>query len=344
MVFSCTKPGPEDDALGNIVGVVRDGITNQPIKGVMVSLTPSGASQITEADGSFVFENLSIQEYTIIFTAAGYDSFSKNVSVKAGQDTSVQVVMFETLSRLSVSPGLLNFEDDQTSLSLTLDSFGSGVVRWTATPSESWIILNKRSGTIQGTDELTVSVSRTGLSAGKYYGYIDFLADGKTETVFVDMSVAGSGSTNPDPEKPDYSEAIVSTNTLSNLSANLTKCERIGNTVTLSFTLTNTHQYANMGITLNNVNAFTQKTIISDDLGNQYPTKQVKISLAGKDFGFGNNIEGTLLPGIAVKCEITTTYVDNNASYMNYYIWTSTALPGSVNYTDNITLRNIKIH
>lgn len=153
---------------------------------------------------------------------------------------------------------------------------------------------------------------------------------------------------NPDtpdePSVPDYSEAEVSVGTLDNIEANLISCERVGSSVVLTYTLTNTYAYGNMNVTLNNVNAFTQKTIIADNLGNQYEKKFVKLSLAGKNFGFGNNIEGTLLPDMPTRCEVTVNNVDADATHMTYYIYTSTALPGSVNYSDNVVLKNVKIH
>ena len=141
----------------------------------------------------------------------------------------------------------------------------------------------------------------------------------------------------------DYSEAEVNTD-LSNLDVNLVSCKRKGDNVELTYTLTNTSSYGNMNITINNVNSFTQKTFVSDDLGNQYTTKNVKISLAGKDWGYGNNIEGTLLTDIPSKCVITVKGVDKSAKYMTYYMYTSTALPGSVNYSADVILKNVKIH
>ena len=143
--------------------------------------------------------------------------------------------------------------------------------------------------------------------------------------------------------KEDYSKAEVSTD-LSNLDVNLVSCYRKGDNVELTYTLTNTSSYGNMNITITNVNTFTQKTFISDDLGNQYSNKYVKISLGGKDWGYGNNIEGTLLTGIPSKCVITIKDVDKNAKYMTCYIYTSTALPGSVNYSSDVILKNVKIH
>ena len=99
-----------------------------------------------------------------------------------------------------------------------------------------------------------------------------------------------------------------------------------------------------MGISISNVNTVTQKTTIADNIGNQYAQSAVKINLAGRDWGYGNNIDGQLLPGIPAKCEITVKNVDSSATYMTYYISTSTAFPGSVNYTLDVVLRNVKIY
>lgn len=131
---------------------------------------------------------------------------------------------------------------------------------------------------------------------------------------------------------------------LDNLPVKLISCKRSGNDIILKYTLTNTYPYANMGITIQNVNVFTQKTHISDNLGNQYPNEFVKISLAGNTLGQGNNIEETLLPYIPTQCIITVRNVDSNATHMHYYIYTSTAFPGSVNYSDNVILKKVKIH
>lgn len=144
-------------------------------------------------------------------------------------------------------------------------------------------------------------------------------------------------------ENEDYSEAEVST-MLDNLAVELISCKRSGSDVILKYTLTNTYPYDNMGITIQNVNAFTQKTHISDNLGNQYPNEFVKISLAGNTFGWGNNIEGTLLSDIPTQCIITVRNVDSDATHMHYYIYTSIALPGGVNYSDDVILKKVKIH
>jgi hypothetical protein len=164
---------------------------------------------------------------------------------------------------------------------------------------------------------------------------------------------SGSGSGNDNYDNPndqpggttteDYSEAQISTQ-LDNLDVQLISCKRSGNTVVLKYTLTNTYAYANMGITVQNVNSFTQKTHISDDMGNQYPKEFVKISLAGSTLGWGNNIEGTLLPNVPSQCIITVQNVDTDVKYMHYYIYTSIAFPGGVNTSADVILSNVKVH
>ena len=141
----------------------------------------------------------------------------------------------------------------------------------------------------------------------------------------------------------DYSEAQISTQ-LDNLSVQLISCKRSGTTVELKYTLTNTYAYANMGITISNVNSFTQKTHIADDLGNQYPNEFVKITLAGNTLGWGNNIEGTLLPNVPSQCIVTVQNVDTDVKYMHFYMYTSIAFPGGVNTSADVILSNVKVH
>lgn len=152
---------------------------------------------------------------------------------------------------------------------------------------------------------------------------------------------------NPDnpsnPPKEDYSSAEVSWE-LPDLRVELISCKRVGSAVELVYTMTNTDKTHKQGVTLNNVNATTDHTHIGDNLGNWYLRKQVKMSLGGKDFGYGNDIEGTLLSDIPVKAVITVNYVDPKATKMNYYIYTSTAKPGGVVYSSDVVFKNVPIY
>ena len=90
-VISCTQPIV--DTFGNIGGVVRDEGSGIPLPGVQVLLTPTGYSQVTNSDGTFQFDNLDVQEYTLTFSKAGYESYNQKVTVKPGLSSSVQVTL-----------------------------------------------------------------------------------------------------------------------------------------------------------------------------------------------------------------------------------------------------------
>ena len=172
---------------------------------------------------------------------------------------------------------------------------------------------------------------------------------GLATTCTIYLTPASNPNPNPNPDtdpKPteDYSSAEI-TCELADIDVELISCRRkSGNFVELVYTMTNTDMLHKQGVTLNNVNAFTNHTQIADNLGNQYPKDQVMMSLAGKDFGYGNNIEGTLLEGIPAKVVITVKAVDPKATKMNYYIYTSVAKAGGVNYTSDVILRNVNIY
>lgn len=183
------------------------------------------------------------------------------------------------------------------------------------------------------------------------------VADGY-ETTSINVNISAGKATNctiymtresnpqPDPQPQpteDYSSAEISCD-LPDVEIELVSCKRKGSNVELTYTMTNTDMLRNQGVTIGNVNAFTNHTHIADNLGNQYPRDQVKISLAGKDFGFGNDIEGTLLGGVPSKVVVTVKAVDTSAKMMHYYIYTSTAKPGGVNYTSDIILKNVTIY
>ena len=54
-----------------ISGVVIDGVSHRPLEGAVVTLTP-GASQVTNAEGRFVFQNLTARTYRVFAEKLGY--------------------------------------------------------------------------------------------------------------------------------------------------------------------------------------------------------------------------------------------------------------------------------
>lgn len=77
----------------SISGIVYDSSTSEPLKGVSVTLTPSSNSQYTKEDGTFLFENVDIENYKVWFQKAGYITNSRNVTTIVGEESHIEVVL-----------------------------------------------------------------------------------------------------------------------------------------------------------------------------------------------------------------------------------------------------------
>ncbi len=72
---------------GNIIGTITNGLTNEPLAGVEVSLVNStGKSVTTSADGTYRITNLPSGDYTVQVKKANFQTTKKDVFVTAGQD------------------------------------------------------------------------------------------------------------------------------------------------------------------------------------------------------------------------------------------------------------------
>jgi len=89
LLVNCSEPAV--DTFGNIAGTVTDSRSHSPLAGVTVKITPTGNSQVTGNNGTFQFDNLDVQEYTISFSKPGYQSHEEKVSVKPGLSSTIQI-------------------------------------------------------------------------------------------------------------------------------------------------------------------------------------------------------------------------------------------------------------
>ena len=213
LVSSCSEPIV--DTFGNISGIVRDSRTNEPVEGVKITLTPTGASQVTDLEGSFLFDNLDPQEFTLMFTKTGFETTSQKVSVKPGLSTSVQVVLSPARQALIVTPEELDFGKVQNSIRITLENPASGSLNWSVKSSNSWLTVSQKSGTVSSRAYINAIVSRSGLAAGSYDGSLTFTVGGTQSIVPVSMSVAVNEK--PSVSIEEYSALTSSSVTLSGI-------------------------------------------------------------------------------------------------------------------------------
>ena len=73
------------DVTGTITGTVKDNTTNQTVENVIVSISPSGNSMTTSADGRYTFQSLQPNTYTITCSKVGYQDQTVSVELVAGK-------------------------------------------------------------------------------------------------------------------------------------------------------------------------------------------------------------------------------------------------------------------
>jgi len=93
---------------------------------------------------------------------------------------------------LDVSESLLNFGSDQTQMTFDITNTGQGTLNWTTGASEAWITdVTPNSGDCGAgeSDQVTVTVSNTGLDEGNYIGSVQITSNAGNATVNVLMAV-----------------------------------------------------------------------------------------------------------------------------------------------------------
>ena len=190
---SCVKEEP--NIWGGITGIVKDQQTNQPLEGVKVTITTTGASQITGSDGQYSFENLDAKEYTVSYEKSGYLTQTQKINVLAGENVTAHVQMVKNLLGLDVYPQILDFGTATQFQTLTLTATGDKQVYYTVGRNQSWLTVSPTSGTVTPGNPmpLNVVVNRGSLTAGSYDGAVTIKANSVDFVVQVHMQVAGAG-------------------------------------------------------------------------------------------------------------------------------------------------------
>lgn len=73
----------------SIYGTVVDADNSNPIQGALLTLMPSSKNCYTGSDGSYQFEDLNAQQYTITVQMGGYRTDRKTVNLVAGESAEV---------------------------------------------------------------------------------------------------------------------------------------------------------------------------------------------------------------------------------------------------------------
>lgn len=120
--------------------------------------------------------------------APGVYSGQISVSSNGGNET---IVVYMTVAPetpiLIVSPTSISFLEYQTGNSFLIRNGGIETLQWNVSSADTWISLNPMAGFDDGI--VSVTVDRTGLAGGTYYGSILVTSNGGDATVVVTMMV-----------------------------------------------------------------------------------------------------------------------------------------------------------
>ena len=92
LVFAVGCSSSDDyEIFAKIQGVVTDYQTGEPLTNASVTLSPSGLSKQTDANGFYRFEELDAQQYTITVQKSGYQPNRKTITAISGETQQVDI-------------------------------------------------------------------------------------------------------------------------------------------------------------------------------------------------------------------------------------------------------------
>jgi len=190
LAISCAKDIV--DLTGSVNGTVKDYNNGQLISNCLISISPGGASYTTDSSGQFEFKDLEPGEYSLTFKRSGYEDSSHNVTITAGKESSIQVLMKELTASLSLSTNELEFGSTTSTMSFTLGNTGKGTLEWYASENADWLSCSPDHGNVSPSQSasVVVTVNREKLDKGNYSENLVISSNAGSEAVAVTMTVA----------------------------------------------------------------------------------------------------------------------------------------------------------
>lgn len=153
---SCKK----EVATGKIQGLVTNYSTSEPIQGVNISLSPTGASAVTGSDGRYEFNNLEPGNYTVQGTKSGFESNTKNITITSGNVSSGDMQLRPAATGFRLNVDYLDFGTNFTQMSFKIINVSTtNAMSWEIVESLNWLETSPSTGSIQGGQETTVNVA-----------------------------------------------------------------------------------------------------------------------------------------------------------------------------------------
>ncbi len=169
MATSCKKINDitNPTKYGKIQGFVTNLNTSEPIQGVNISLSPTGASAVTGSDGRYEFANLEPGLYTVQGMKNGFESNTKTIKIVEDQVSSGDMMLKPVVSGFRLNVDYLDFGSAFNTLTFKIINASETLsMSWEIIESLNWLTITPNSGNLQGGQEvtLTVTVDRSLLS------------------------------------------------------------------------------------------------------------------------------------------------------------------------------------
>lgn len=153
---SCVK----EKTTGQIQGLVTNYTTNEPIQGVNISLSPTGASAVTGSDGRYEFANLQPGNYTVQGVKAGFESNTKNITITQGNTSSGDMQLRPAATGFRLNVDYLDFGTSFSQMQFKIINASANTpMSWEISESLNWLETSPSTGNIQGGQETTVMVN-----------------------------------------------------------------------------------------------------------------------------------------------------------------------------------------
>lgn len=211
------------DTTGDVSGIVTDSRSNEPLAGVSMTLSPSGKSVTTGANGRYEFTDIQAADYSIQANKANYQTDKKSVTITAGKTATVDFRLTPSVPILTLSKETLDFGNDATTLTVDIQNKGFSALQWQVSEDVPWLSCTPTSGTTQAGEKssVIVNVNREGLSRGNYSQTIAFSSNGGSAIVTVKIGVQGL-TVSVSPEELDFGSTTTSLQlTLTNSGTNM---------------------------------------------------------------------------------------------------------------------------
>lgn len=282
---TCSSDSTSTD--GNIVGTVTSSRTNEPLQGVLVTLSNVGKSVTTGKDGRYQFMNLSSQDYTVQVSKENYKTDSKTIFVRAGEDNTLDFSMQPSTPELELSQTQIDFGSDKTNISISIKNKGNAVLNWQIVEDIEWLSCNPSKGSLPvgSSEAVVITVDRSTLTNGEYKQSIAISSNGGDAVIDVNLVVQGMKDVEVSPDQLDFGTTTTS--------IELTMKNRTKGSITYSLTPSNkwivpnktsgtfsNNEIVTVGVDRTNLAAGDYSGKLSLKVGNQSMDIPVRMSVA----------------------------------------------------------------